>query len=102
MDASALSFLCLVVTGTIAGWGVFSVHFDDTLLQRIGLSVVATGCAARAFERMTEVVPPPPPPLLWSQVGLMLYAVGTALRLWRQSQAQPERRRPRKRRGAAA
>ena len=102
MDAAALSFLCLIVTGTIAAWGVFSAHFDDTLMQRLGLSIVAIGCAVRAFERFTQDVPAPPPALLWSQVGLALYAVGTALRLWRQSQAQPERRRHRKRRGEMA
>lgn len=96
----ALALLCLAITGSIAAWGIFSIHFDDNLLQRIGLSIVATGCGARIFERLTTDVPAPPPALLWSQVGLMLYAVGTVFRFWIQSHRHPERRRPPNRRGS--
>lgn len=97
--ANTLSLACLLVTGGIAAWGVFSPHFDDNLIQRLGLSIVATGCAARAFERITQDVPEPPPALLWSQVGLALYALGTVYRFWRQSHRQPNRRHNPSRRG---
>lgn len=94
---NALSLACLIVTGAIATWGVFSTHFDDNLIQRVGLSVVATGCFVRAVERLAREVPEPPPALLWSQVGLALYAIGTVWRLWIQSRRQGERRGYRRR-----
>ena len=97
---SLLSLFCLVITGSISAYGIFSMHFDDNLVQRIGLSIVATGCGARIFERLTTDVPAPPPALLWSQVGLMFYAVGTVYRFWIQSHRHPERRRPPNRRGS--
>ena len=98
-EGAALSLLCLVVTGGICAWGIFSHHFDDNLLQRLGLSVVATGCAARIVERLADDIPAPPPALLWSQVGLAVYAVGTVWRFWRQSRSHPTRRRRHGRRG---
>lgn len=101
-EAGLLSLLCLVVTGLLATWAVLSRHYDDSLLQRLGLGIIATGCLGRALERLTEDVPDPPPILLWSQVGLALYAIGTALRMYLASRRQPDRRRPRNRRGVAA
>lgn len=97
--AATLSLACLVVTCSICTWGIFSQHFDDTLVQRVGLSVVATGTGARIMERLTQEVPDAPPALLWSQVGLALYAIGTVWRFWRQARRQPDRRVPRHRRG---
>jgi hypothetical protein len=98
--ANAVSLACLVITGSLATWAVFSHHFDDTLVQRVGLSIVAMGCTTRAYDRITTLVPEPPPALLWSQVGLALYAMGTAWRLYRQGCASGQnRRRPRARRG---
>lgn len=99
---SAISLACLLITGSIAAWGIFSHHFDDTVLQRIGMSIVATGCFTRALERIHHHIPEPPPALLWSQIGLAIYAVGTAIRLWVASRKQPERRSEPGRRGVNA
>jgi hypothetical protein len=96
-----LSLLCLLVTGFICTAGIFSHHFDDTILQRVGLSIVATGTLIRAVERITQDVPDPPLVLLWSQIGIAMYAVGTALRMMHaKRRAGPERRHgDRRRRG---
>jgi hypothetical protein len=95
-----VSLACLLITGLLAAWAVFSHHYDDTLLQRVGLSIVAIGCATRAFECITETVPNPPAALLWSQIGLAMYAVGTALRVYvSMLRSGHNRRRPRNRRG---
>ena len=96
----SISLLCLVVTGVACALGVFSHHFDDTLLQRLGLSIVATGTTGRAWERITQDVPDPPLVLLWSQIGIALYAVGTVLRMYRAKRtAGAERRHGERRRG---
>jgi hypothetical protein len=98
--AGSLSLACLMITCALSTWAIFSHHFDDTLIQRAGLAVVATGTASRTVERLTETVPDPPPALLWSQVGLALYAIGTAIRLYRAAKkAGPNRRRGDGRRG---
>jgi len=71
--------MCLVVTGSIAAWGVFSRHYDDTLLQRIGLSGVAIACILRVPEKIAN--PYTPPELLLAQVSLCVYAIGTVLKI---------------------
>jgi hypothetical protein len=103
MDASLVSLICLLITGGLAGWAVFSQHYDDTVIQRLGLSLVAIASVARAAVRLGDDPPPPPPPeLLMAQIGLALYAIGTALRIWQASHRQPERRRHGRRRGEFA
>ena len=97
-----LSLACLVVTGLLSALAVFSRHYDDSLVQRAGLCIVATGCIGRAYERFTAEVADPAPILLWSQIGLALYAIGTAWRMFDAKRQQPERRRHRRRRGVAA
>lgn len=97
-----LSLGCLVVTCLASTWGIFSIHFDDNLLQRAGLAIVATGTAARAFERMTQDVPDPLPALLWSQVGIAAYAIGTIVRFWLAARQHPNRRKSTGRRGLHA
>jgi hypothetical protein len=62
---------------------VFSSHYQDTLLQRIGLSILSITCTTRAWERIVSDVPDPPIVLLLSQVGLSAYAIGTAVKLCR-------------------
>lgn len=99
--AGMLSLLCLIVTGGLASFAVFSHHYDDTLLQRMGLSIVAIGCIVRAGERLAFDVADPPPILLLSQLGLALYAVGTALKLWRARPRCERRHQKYERRGAA-
>lgn len=98
--AGIVSLMCLIITGALASYAVFSRHYDDTVLQRSGLSIVAIGCIVRASERVMFDVPDPPPMLLLSQVGLAMYAVGTAVKLIR-ARPQIERRAPKHdRRGA--
>lgn len=97
-----ISLACLIVTGSLATWGIFSQHYDDTVLQRLGLSIVAIGCMTRAYERIFSDIAPPPPALLWSQIGLALFAVGTAWRIWHAGRHKPHRRHGRGRRGATA
>lgn len=95
-----ISLACLIITGTLSGWAIFSHHYDDTLLQRIGLSIVSIGCATRAYERIVSEVADPPPALLWSQIGLALFAIGSAWRIYMASVTSGHhRRRPRVRRG---
>lgn len=99
--AGAVSTICLVVTGALSTWAVFSRNYDDSLLQRCGLSVIAIGCFARAAERLATSVPDPPPILLASQIGLALYAIGTAFKIV-QAHRRVERRRTHARRGLHA
>lgn len=91
--SGCISLACLLVTGALATWAVFSRHFDDSLLQRVGLSIVAVSCFARVPIKLEH--PDTPPELLAAQLGLVCYAVGTALKLWRASAG-------RRRRGAAS
>lgn len=81
--AGMLSLLCLIVTGSLATWGVFSRHFDDSLLQRVGLSVVAIACILRIPEKIAH--PDTPPEILMAQIGLCIYGIGTALKIIRRS-----------------
>lgn len=77
-----VSLLCLALTGMIASWGIFSRHFDDSLMQRIGLSTVALACLLRIPEKVRVGAPDTPPELLLAQIGLLIYAIGTVLKLW--------------------
>ena len=80
-----LSLLCLVLTGALATWGIFSRHFDDSLLQRIGLSVIAIACILRVPDKIEA--PDTPLAILMAQIGLCIYGVGTAIKLWRKGRA---------------
>lgn len=86
-----LSLLCLALTGVLATWGVFSRHFDDSLLQRIGLATLAIACILRVPDRIYH--PHTPPELLMAQVGLAVYGIGTAIKLWRKTRAATRRER---------
>jgi hypothetical protein len=85
----ALSLLCLVITGALATWGVFSRHFDDTLMQRVGLSIIAIACLLRVPAKIAN--PDTPPELLMAQIGLCIYGVGTAIKICRRKR-RPDRR----------
>jgi hypothetical protein len=89
-----LSLSCLLITGALATWGVFSRHFDDSLLQRIGLAVLAMACILRVPDKLAPALDHVPPALLMAQVGLAIYAVGTAGRLYRQGRGHRTRARP--------
>ena len=76
-----LTMICLALLGAIATWGVFSRHVDDTLGQRIGLSVVAIGCFVRLAQRIAYDLPQPPIETLAILFGVTVYAVSTAVKI---------------------
>ena len=84
-----LSLLCLIITGALASWGIFSKHFDDNLLQRIGLAAVAIACFLRVPGKIAH--PDTPPEILLAQLGLCFYGIGTAVKLWRKSRLRERR-----------
>lgn len=96
-----ISLLCLILTGALSTWAIFSLHYDDSVLQRLGLSVVAIGTITRAVERVTSDVPDPPVIVLASQIGIALYAIGTAAKLIA-ARRKVERRHVHTRRGLHA
>ena len=72
-----ISLVCLVITGGIAAWGVFSRHFEDSLTQRIGLSGISIACLLRVPSKFgSEYVPPE---ILLAQISLSIYAVGCVM-----------------------
>ena len=79
---SIVAVLCLV--------GVFSSHFDDTLGQRVGMSLIAIWCIARVQTKMLD--PDTEPVHLLLHIGLASYAIGTALKHWRKGRADELRR----------
>lgn len=74
-----LTIVSLAITGTICTVGVFSSHYNDTLLQRIGLSGLAMGCFLRIPTKLED--PFTPPALLMAQLSIALYAIGCVLKL---------------------
>lgn len=78
---NALTIICLALLGAIATWGVFSRHVDDTLGQRVGLSVVAIGCFVRLAQRIAYDLPQPPIETLVILFGVTVYAVSTAIKI---------------------
>lgn len=89
--SGAISIACLIVTGALCSWAIFSKHFDDSLVQRIGLALVAAACVLRIPAKLAN--PETPPELLAAQLGLVIYGVGTVLRIWRDGRGQRERQR---------
>jgi len=82
MSASnTFSLLCLLITGGIATLGIFSRHFDDSLLQRVGLACIAIACLLRVPDKLAATAPEMPPVILFAQFGLTVYAVGTLLKM---------------------
>lgn len=88
--SGSISLACLLITGGLATWGVFSRHFDDSLLQRIGLSAVAVACILRVPDKLADM--PTPPEILLAQVGLCVFGVGTVIKLWGKGRALDRRR----------
>lgn len=78
---STLTMICLILLAAVATWGVFTRHVDDTIGQRVGLSVVAIGCMARIAQRLVYDYPAPPPETLAILVGVTVYAVSTAAKI---------------------
>ena len=73
--------ICLVLLAIVATWGVFTRHIDDTIGQRVGLSVVAISCIARIVQRLMYGYPAPAPETLVILVGVTVYAVSTAAKI---------------------
>lgn len=89
--------ICLAILAALSTWGVFTRHLDDTLGQRVGLSVVAIGCVARIAQLLAHAAAPPPAEALAVLIGVTVYAVSTALKIVRARGRVGEHRR----RGAA-
>lgn len=82
----AIALLCLAVIGTVSTVAVFSADFEDTLLQRIALAILAVGAFARIPHRLAEA--DVPPELLLIDVGAALFGVGTWLKFRRRLKHQ--------------
>lgn len=78
--AGLIAIVCLAVTGALCTWAVFSKHFDDSLMQRTGLALVACSCILRIPMKWAD--PYTPPEIMIALLGVCLYAIGTALKLW--------------------
>lgn len=89
-----LMVICLSIVGGLASWAVLSKAYDDSLLQRIGLSTVATACFLRipfwlgdGAQANSQVVV--------GMAGFSVYGIGTAIKVWRAHHPQhgaPQRR----------
>jgi hypothetical protein len=77
----AIALLCLAVIGTVSTVAVFSAEFEDTLLQRIALAILAVGAFARIPHRLAHA--DVPPELLLIDIGAALFGVGTWLKFRR-------------------
>lgn len=87
-----LSLFCIIVTGAVCTWAVFSKHYDDTALQRVGLSILAIACILRVPYKIQD--PDTPPEILLGQFGVVIYAVGTVIKFVMASRGHvPSRRR---------
>lgn len=87
--SGALSIGCLALTGALCTWAIFTRHYDDSLLQRMGLSALAIASLLRIPHKLQY--PDTAPEILVAQVGLCLYGVGTAIKLYRRSQRHERR-----------
>lgn len=65
----------------IALIAVLNPKFDDTLIQRIGLSLICFGATLRVFSLLKES--PSDTTCLILIYGLMVYAIGTIIKLKR-------------------
>lgn len=76
-----ISILALSITGSLCAVAIFSHRFDDNLLQRIGLALVALWCLARLPEKIASMHTEPVHLVL--HLGLCAYAVGMAVKVAR-------------------
>jgi hypothetical protein len=89
--SGAISLACLVITGGLAALGVFSRHFDDSLAQRVGLSLLAIACILRIPDKLADL--PTAPEVLMAQIGLAVFGIGTVFKLRRVARKR-QRMRP--------
>lgn len=86
-----LSVACLFITGWISAAGVFSKHFDDSLLQCAGLGTLATACFLGVVAEIRHPATSFSLTLL-AEIGLAAYASGTAYKFWPRRHQGVERR----------
>jgi hypothetical protein len=80
-----ISVLCLVLVATLCAWGVFTDRYNDNLPQMIGMGAMFFGALSIAWRIWrVEFVPMD---ALFVHVGLALYAVGTAWKVYRKPHA---------------
>lgn len=85
MWSGYLSILCLFIVGAVCTFGVFSEHFDDTLIQRVGMGLLALWCFGRLPAAVRDAAEAQPDLVL--HAGMAAFAVGTALKLVRRQTA---------------
>lgn len=98
LTVGTLTIICLAILAALSTWGVFTRHLDDTLGQRVGLSIAAIGCIARIAQLLTYDYAAPSGEALAVLIGVTVYAVSTALKIVCARRRVVEHRR---RRGAA-
>ncbi len=76
-----ISIVSLSLVAALCVVGVFHPRFDDTLGQRVGMSLIGIWCILRVQAKLTAFDTEPVHLIL--HVGLACYACGTALKVWR-------------------
>lgn len=80
--AALLSALCLAIVGVLCVVGVFHPRYDDTLGERLGMSLVGLWCLARVPTKLLEDADTEPVHLLL-HIGLASFALGMAFAKYR-------------------
>ena len=76
-----ISIVALSVVALLCLLGVFHPRYDDTLGQRIGMSVIAVWCILRIQVKLTDFDTEPVHMLL--HLGMLSYALGTLRKILR-------------------
>lgn len=76
-----ISIVALSLVAVLCVVGVFHSRFDDTLGQRLGMSLIGIWCILRVQTKLSTMDTEPVHLML--HVGLACYATGTALKIWR-------------------
>lgn len=85
--SAALSVLCLAIVGGLCAVGVFHPRYQDTLGERIGMSLVGLWCLARLPVKLASGAATEPVHLML-QVGMASFALGMAWAKWRAHRRQ--------------
>ena len=74
----------LFAIAAMTAWGVLCEHFEDNLLQRVGMSLVCMAAVLRLYNEfvyMSDITDVRSRWLL--SIGILSYAIGTALKVHR-------------------
>jgi hypothetical protein len=82
MMSALISALCLALVGVLCVVGVFHPRYEDTLGERIGMSMVGLWCLARVPTKLWEGAETEPVHLLL-HIGLASFALGMAIAKYR-------------------